>query len=165
MVQTSSQLPGRDQVSVDTIPRAIINEYCHGASVTALAQAHGISRDRVLEILRRAGFYDAETTKRPSDALKGRREALAQALLDDALMIREQLWQEHTIMGFFGKDAVWCEQTVDRPDVKSQLDILRTVESALKSVKQLADWDGGTRPQTVNLLLATAEALGVKDGE
>lgn len=93
------------------------------------------------------------------------RNALELEYARDAARLRKQLWEPAPVYSFGGKDNTFAEATLDEPDASSKLKLIQASQAALRSSLQIAEYNAGSKTETVNLILATAEVLGLKDGE
>ena len=104
--------------------------------------------------------------KAVTDDASAKRQHLALMQLEDAMRMREMLYEPCTVGQFGGKDNVWNEVTLDRPTFSDMGRIQQAVYSASSNAAKLLDADAGTQRSTINLVVATAEKLGLtaKDG-
>ncbi|GAA4684600.1 hypothetical protein [Streptomyces youssoufiensis] len=77
-----------------------------GRTISLIAQDLGLPFDR--------SATEEATRARMAD-LAEKRAILAEALVDDALRLSEQVWQPTTIYNFGGKDNTYAERQVDEP--------------------------------------------------
>lgn len=104
------------------------------STVSAVAQREGLSFDR--------SEVAAATAARQEDN-RDKRSRLQELLLDDALRMREQLWEPALVYNFGGKDNTYEERTLARPDFAGQATIMRAVGVAIDKSVRLAEVDSG----------------------
>lgn len=143
-----------------------------GLGRNAIAAAMGVGQRQVSEEAEALGlkFNRAITeaaTRARENASEEKRSLLLQEQLNDALRLREQLWAPCTIGQFGGRDNTWSEVALDRPLFADQLRIQQAVSGAIANVTKLLESQQGSNRATINLVIATAEKLGLTetDGE
>lgn len=127
---------------------------CSGDTVTRIARAEGLDFDR---------SETARAVESRKIDLAARRAELQTALLGDAERLRRQLWAPCRVFNFGGKDNTYEERELDKPPFADQLKIVQAVGVAVDRSLRLADHDSGTQAQAVNLIIATAQQLGLAD--
>jgi len=141
----------------------------HGEGVTrnAIAREVGRSPGTVSTVVRDAGLsfergaeVAAATVAKAMDNA-ARRARLEELLLEDALRLREQLWQPTLVYNFGGKDNTYEEHQLDRPDFGGQNAIMRTVGTAIDKAVRLAEVGKGSQDAgpVVSLLGALVDGL------
>lgn len=122
-------------------------------TVTRVVQAEGLSFERAPEVAA------ATAAKTMDNAAK--RARLEELLLDDALRLREQLWEPALVYNFGGKDNSYEERTLPQPDFGGQNAIMRTVGTAIDKAVRLAEVGRGTQDAgpVVSLLGALVDGL------
>ena len=105
---------------------------------------------------------EAATRAREASAAE-RRSLLMEKQLEDAHRLRAQMW-EPTILGQFGgRDNVWAEVKLDEPTFADKLRLQQAVNGAVNNVLRLQEANAGSHRSTINLVIATAEKLGLAD--
>lgn len=143
-----------------------------GLGRNAIALKMGVGQRQVSEEAEKLGLLfnraktEAATRARENDA-EEKRTLLLQHQLDDALKLREQLWSPCTIGQFGGRDNVWSEVQLERPPFADMLRIQQAVNGAVNNAQKLLEAAQGSNRATINLIIATAEKLGLAqtDGE
>jgi hypothetical protein len=122
----------------------------------AVADMHaaGLGRNEIARQLKRSGrtisliaidlgltFDNAEMTQvatkvRQAD-LAEKRTILAEALIDDALRLTEQMWQPAKIYNFGGKDNEYNERPVDEPPADAKRALMLAAGQAVQRSVQL----------------------------
>lgn len=117
-----------------------------GRTVSNFAATAGLSFDR--------DATAAATAAKVADS-QARLAELAATLIDDAHRIRRQLWEPCRVFSFGGRDNVYNEHELDRPDFAGQVKILTgvgiAVDKAMK-IQAAAEGGSGVRPALVDLL-------------
>lgn len=147
----------------------ILELHAEGWARNAIAREVGRSPGSVSTVVHDAGgsfervgeVAEAITAKVMDN--KAKRARLEELLLDDALALREQLWQPALVYNFGGKDNTYEEHQLDRPDFAGQAAIMRTVGVAIDKAVRLADVDKATTgaSEAKGILGALAESLQV----
>ena len=130
----------------------------NNAIVSAFAQENGLKfNTRVTEAATRA--KDAENAEK--------RAQLLAFQLDDALHFRSMMYKPMTIGNFGGRDNTWNEVTLESPPTGDLLRLQQAMNSAIRNVLQLMEAEAGSNRAIINLVIATAEQLGLAetDGE
>lgn len=105
------------------------------------------------------------TRQRVSDN-EEKRTMLLRFQLEDALFFREQLRAPCTIGQFGGRDNTWSEVKLDRPTFADQLRIQQAIVASTTNALRLLEQDAGSNRATINLVIATAEKMGLThDGD
>jgi hypothetical protein len=101
--------------------------------VSTVVHDAGLSFERAPEV--------AQATAAKQMDNRAKRARLEELLLDDALRLREQLWEPCLVYNFGGKDNTYEEHQLERPDFGGQQAIMRTVGVAIDKAVRLADVD------------------------
>lgn len=106
-------------------------------------------------------------TKAQQEDNRRMRARLQALLLEDAMRIREQLWEPAVVYNFGGRDNTYEEHTLDRPDFAGQNAIMRTVGVAIDKAVKLAEADREKQDagSVVSLLGALVDGLRDEYGE
>lgn len=124
-------------------------------SENAAAMGLSFSKRYMTDAARRAAQEDAAS----------KRAHLALLQIEDALNLREMMYEECIIGDFGGRDNVWSEVKLDRPTFSDIGKIQQAVYSASANAMRLLDSEAGTNRATINLVVATAEKLGLVDSD
>ena len=143
-----------------------------GASRNAIARQTGINNAIVSAFAQENGLkFNTRVTEaatRAKDAENAEKRALLLAYqLDDALHFRSMMYQPMTIGNFGGRDNTWNEVTLESPPTGDLLRLQQAMNSAIRNVLQLMEAEAGSNRAIINLVIATAEQLGLAetDGE
>lgn len=130
---------------------------CH--TVSRIAAELGLSFDRGNDPnLRKA------TEARKADA-RAKRAALANALLDDAERLRQQLFAPTITFNIGGKDNTYTEHPIPEPTFRDKRDIMHAVGIAVDRAVRLDEYDSGAGlGQVVSLLETIGQGLVAKHG-
>lgn len=144
--------------------------YHEGKGRNQIALELNIGGRQVSEACEEMGlkFSTAATEKatRAREAFSAeRRSLLMQKQLDDAHKLREQMWSPTTMGQFGGRDNVWSEVTLDEPTYADKLRIQQAINGAVNNVLRLMEAEAGSHRSTINLVIATAEKLGLSDSD
>lgn len=158
-------------VSQETANR-VLELHEQGLGRNAIARECGVSFSVVTRVVAQAGkTFDRTATAVAVEARKvdaaAKRTELQNRLLEDALRMRRKLWQPAVVYNFGGKDNTYEERTLDEPPFADKLKIMQAVATATTTSLRLAEHDSGQQTSSVNLIIATAQALGLTevDGE
>ena len=150
----------------------ILELYAQGMSRNAISREIGRSSKLVSRVVNEAGgsFSRASTAKATEAKVldaAAKRAALENLLLEDAAKLRDRLWKDCLVFNFGGKDNTYAEALLDEPTYTDKLKIIQSVSTAIQTSLRLSEHDAGTQRHSVNLIISTAEALGldVVDGE
>lgn len=135
----------------------ILALHAKGLGCKAIAREAGVSPSTVSKVCNEAGLtFDRTKTMVATKALvadaKHRRAELAEALLDDAMRLRAQLWEPAKAFNFGGKDNTYNEVQLDRPVFADQLKIIQAAEVAARRHQALIEMDttsGATAAESV----------------
>lgn len=142
-----------------------------GLSCNEIARLLGRSASTVSRLAREDGlsFERGEQTEAAARAKRAdaaeKRARLQDLLLDDALRLREQLWQRAKVYNFGGKDNTYAEEWLEQPDFAGQATILRAVGIAIDKAIKLAEQDratSGDADADGSLLADVVDALRAK---
>lgn len=143
-----------------------------GASRNAIARQTGINNAIVSAFARENGLkFNTKVTEaatRAKDAENAEKRAKLLAYqLDDALHFRSLMYQPMTIGNFGGRDNTWNEVTLESPPTGDLLRLQQAMNSAIRNALQLMEAEAGSNRAIINLVIATAEQLGLAetDGE
>lgn len=100
-----------------------------GRTISVEAWAMGLTFDN-------AAMTETATKVRQAD-LAERRTILAEALIDDALRLTEQMWQPAKIYNFGGKDNTYKERPVDEPPADAKRSLMLAAGQAIQRSIQL----------------------------
>ena len=143
-----------------------------GASRNAIARQTGINNAIVSAYAREAGLKfntrvtEAATRAKDAENAEKRAQLLAYQL-DDALHFRSMMYKPMTIGNFGGRDNTWNEVTLESPPTGDLLRLQQAMNSAIRNALQLMEAEAGSNRAIINLVIATAEQLGLAetDGE
>lgn len=145
----------------------ILSLHGEGETRNAIARLVGRSPGTVSTVVHDAGLSferapevaAATAAKTMDNAAK--RAALEELLLEDALRLREQLWQPALVYNFGGKDNTYEERTLPQPDFGGQQAIMRTVGVAIDKAVRLAEVSRGSQDAgpVVSLLGSLVDGL------
>ena len=143
-----------------------------GASRNAIARQTGINNAIVSAFAQenalRFNTRVTEAATRAKDAENAEKRAQLLAYqLDDALHFRSMMYQPMTIGNFGGRDNTWNEVTLESPPTGDLLRLQQAMNSAIRNALQLMEAEAGSNRAIINLVIATAEQLGLAetDGE
>ena len=124
-------------------------------SETAAEMGLSFSKRYMTDAARRASQEDAAS----------KRAHLALLQLDDAMNLREMMYEPCVVGAFGGRENVYTEVKLDRPTYSDIGKIQQAVYSAATNATRLLDAESGTNRATINLVVATAEKLGLTDSD
>lgn len=150
------------------------------AQVKAL-HAEGLTRNEIARQMRRSGKtvsriaemlgldFDRTRTAVATEARKvdarAKRTALAEALLDDAERLRQQLFAPALAWNFGGKDNTYEQQQIPQPSFRDQYQIMSAIGVAVDRHLRLDDHDAGDSAQVVGLLTKLFGDLQARHGD
>lgn len=102
-------------------------------SVTGTVQAAGMSFERV--------DMTAVAVEARRRDLQARRAALIIGLLEDAALLRAQLFSPTKAFNFGGKDNTYAEVQLDEPTFRDKRDIMSAITAALNSAARMEELD------------------------
>jgi hypothetical protein len=134
------------RVITDADRQAVADLAASGQGRNAIATATGLAPATVSKIAQSLGLGFARARTAAAAAAKqvdnrARRAALESALLDDAERLRGQLFAPCTVYGFGGMEYSFASAVLDRPDARSQRDIMSAVGVAVSSSLRIAAVD------------------------
>jgi hypothetical protein len=145
--------------------RKLSDLHAEGKSAYRIAKDLGRSRATVTKHAAEMGLSFAReqtaaaTSARVAD-LAAFRAAEAEALARDAQRLREQLWQPYTAWSIGGRENVYTEHQLDKPDVRSQRDIILAAKAAHEiSIKLTEATAGRGDADAASLLHQLGEAF------
>lgn len=142
-----------------------------GESRNAIAREVGRSPGIVSKVVKAAGrTFDrgdqvaAATEARQQDN-RAKRAALESDLLDDAIRLRQQLWQPATVYSFGGRDNTYASEVLPEPDASGKATILRAVGLAVDKSVKLSEVDRAAAgaDEGRSIVGAFFDALGLTD--
>lgn len=98
-------------------------------TVSVIAAELGLTFDR-------AEMTEVATKVRQAD-LAERRTILAEALVDDAMRLTEQMWQPAKVFNIGGKDNTYTEKAVDEPPADAKRALMLAAGQAIQRSVQL----------------------------
>lgn len=124
----------------------ILELHAQGLSRNDIAREAAVSGSTVSKVCNEAGLtFDRTKTQAATKAIvadaKHRRAILAEALLEDAIRLRAQLWEPAKAFNFGGKDNTYNEVSLDRPQFADQLKIIQATEVAARRHQALVEMD------------------------
>lgn len=100
-----------------------------GRTITVIAQDLGLSFDRTAT---------EEATRARSADLAEKRTILAEALIEDAMRLTEQMWAPSIIYNFGGKENTYEERPVDEPPADGKRQLMAAAGAAIDRSLKLA---------------------------
>lgn len=151
--------------------RQLIGWRNNGWSIARCASELDIPPAPVVAALRRAGVGQEECKTRNvrsaqaarQEQLREQRARIEQKLLDTAEELLGDVRAPSTVFSFGGKDNTYNSVVLDEPTHADKQRLVAAVTSAVTSARHLSEQDGSAQIHTVNLILATASALGLDD--
>lgn len=132
-----------------------------------VAREVGRSPGVVSKVCKAAGVsFDREAVKSATEARQAdnqaKRAQLQSDLLDDAIRLREQLWEPCVVYNFGGRDNTYEQHTLDQPDAAGKATLLRAVGIAVDKSVRLAEVDraGAGAAEGRGILGRLSDALG-----
>ena len=109
---------------------------------------------------------DKATRARESYAAENR-SLIMQTELEHAQRLQGMMFAPVIHGQFGGRDNTWNEVTLPEPLTADKLRLQQAVNGAVNNVLRLMEADAGSNRSTINLVIATAEKLGLSgvDGE
>jgi len=154
-----------------TVPpetQAEIIELCRqGVARNEIARRVGVGTSSVSGIVKRAGLnFDRSRIKKATEArqvdLAAKRARLQEVLLDDAMRLREQIWQPHEYVDHGGKDFDEARWTMDEPTPADKHKLMQAASAALGRSLDLAKHDTDDKAADARAMLTQlGAALGV----
>ena len=141
-----------------------------GLSQTGIAVYLGVSQSTISQACRALGLvFDSRVTQKAARAMAElnyeRRQVLQSLQYDIAIRAAQQI-NSPTVHGTFGgKDNTWNEVNLDHPIPRDQLALQQIINGAVSNLTRLEEQDNQSQRTTINLILATAEKLGLAGGE
>ncbi|MEU8473751.1 helix-turn-helix domain-containing protein [Streptomyces hygroscopicus] len=115
-----------------------------GRTISLIAQDLGLSFDRTAT---------EEATRARQADLAEKRTILAEALIEDAMRLTEQMWEPSTIYNFGGKDNTYEERTVDEPPADAKRQLMTAAGAAIDRSLKLAPPVVGTGEEDAKSML------------
>lgn len=135
-----------------------------GYSTRAIAKEIGVSHSSVSRHLSRLGAdtdrsQTAEATAARVRILQGRRIDLAEKLFEDAISMRERVWDSYEMVGNSPEGPV--RTTLDEPPLKEQSDGVKSIESLISTVDKLMEGAASNNDveDAKNVLMTIANGL------
>ncbi|MER8158152.1 helix-turn-helix domain-containing protein [Streptomyces sp. NPDC094472] len=100
-----------------------------GRTISVIAQDLGLSFDRTAT---------EEATRARSADLAEKRTILAEALIEDAMRLTEQMWAPSIIYNFGGKENTYEERPVDEPPADGKRQLMAAAGAAIDRSLKLA---------------------------
>ena len=151
---------------------AIAAAFHEGLGRNAIAAKLKIRAETVSEVCAELGLkFDSrnteKATRQKSVEAASRRAALMELQLEAAHRLSEQMFAPTKIYNFGGRDNTFAEESVPEPPFADKLRIQQSINGAVNNVLRLMEAEAGTNRSTINLVIATAEKLGLSetDGE
>ncbi len=143
----------------------ILALHAWGLDVKRIAAAAETTQGEVKRILEARKLQAAPGRRAQSrrDRIEAKRERLREALLDDAMRLRAQLWADKRVYTWTQEGELLVE-TLPGADPTDQSKIMQAVRQAIQASEQLQG-ESSQRTAAIDLLGAVADQLGLRDGE
>ena len=146
----------------------LVRLYVAGLSAAQVAAELGLDPQAVRDTLREHGYYPAESKRRlagisNANAARERRRRLEDNQLTIAERLQGQVFAPHEHFKLHVDGSV-TTHTTPEPTPVDKLRLVQATRAALESAQALSAW-GGADPRVASILEATAEAMGLTDGE
>ena len=92
-----------------------------------------------------------------------KRSLLMQKELEHAQKLQSQMFAPTTMGQFGGRDNTWNEVTIPEPNFADKLRIQQAINGNVNNILRLLEAEAGSHRSTINLVIATAEKLGLAD--
>ena len=83
--------------------------------------------------------------------------------LEHAQKLQSQMFAPTTMGQFGGRDNTWNEVTIPEPNFADKLRIQQAINGNVNNILRLLEAEAGSHRSTINLVIATAEKLGLAD--
>ena len=107
---------------------------------------------------------EAATRARETYAAE-RRSLLMQTELDHAQKLQSQMFAPAKQGQFGGRDNTWNEVALEEPNFADKLRLQQAINGCVNNILRLIEADAGSNRTTINLVIATAEKLGLADSD
>jgi hypothetical protein len=150
----------------------VLDLYDKGLNRTQISRATGILETDLTDILREEGLVLDVTKVKARN--KGRLEEAAE---QRARIMRKMMNASESLLGqmdaparvfnFGGRDNTFAEVELDAPPIADKLRLMQAAGIGVDKALALAAHDAGSARVSINLIMATAEKLGLdtSDGE
>ena len=145
--------------------------HAEGLSRNGISVVTGFRRDDVSTAAEEMGLkFNSKVTEKATRAIAEqnyeRRALLMRMQMDEALTLQRRMFEPVVQGQLGGLDNTWNEVELEEPTYADKLRIQQTINGALTNVMKLLEADQNSNRATINLILATAEKLGLTgDGE
>ena len=151
---------------------SIVDLWREGLSRGEISRRLGINDAKVTEIAQQEGLvFDRTTsvakTKGRLEQAAEQRSRIMHRMMDASENLLDLLDRPVTVFNFGGRDNTYAEQEVDAPPIADKLRLMQAAGVGVDKALALAAHDAGSATVSINLILATAEKLGLdtSDGE
>lgn len=150
----------------------VLDLYDQGLNRTQIARATGVDDADLTEILREEGLVLDVTKVKARN--KGRLEEAAEQrsrimrkMMNASESLLSQMDQPARVFNFGGRDNTFAEVELDAPPIADKLRLMQAAGIGVDKALALAAHDAGSARVSINLIMATAEKLGLdtSDGE
>ena len=150
----------------------VLDLYDKGLNRTQIARATGILETDLTDILREEGLVLDVTKVKARN--KGRLEEAAEQrarimrkMMNASESLLSQMDQPARVFNFGGRDNTFAEHELDEPPIADKLRLMQAAGIGVDKALALAAHDAGSARVSINLIMATAEKLGLDttDGE
>lgn len=150
----------------------VLDLYDRGLNRTQIARATGIDDAELTKLLREEGLVLDVTKVKARN--KGRLEEAAEQrarimrkMMNASESLLGQMEQPARVFNFGGRDNTFAEVELDAPPIADKLRLMQAAGIGVDKALALAAHDAGSARVSINLIMATAEKLGLdtSDGE
>ena len=150
----------------------VLDLYDKGLNRTQIARATGILETDLTDILREEGLVLDLTRVKARN--KGRLEEAAEQrsrimrkMMNASESLLSQMDQPARVFNFGGRDNTFAEVELEAPPIADKLRLMQAAGIGVDKALALAAHDAGSARVSINLIMATAEKLGLdtSDGE
>ena len=150
----------------------VLDLYDKGLNRTQIARATGILETDLTDILREEGLVLDLTRVKARN--KGRLEEAAEQrsrimrkMMNASESLLSQMDQPAIVFNFGGRDNTFAEVELEAPPIADKLRLMQAAGIGVDKALALAAHDAGSARVSINLIMATAEKLGLdtSDGE
>lgn len=150
----------------------VLDLYDKGLNRTQIARATGILETDLTDILREEGLVLDVTRVKARN--KGRLEEAAEQrsrimrkMMNASESLLSQMDQPARVFNFGGRDNTFAEVELEAPPIADKLRLMQAAGIGVDKALALAAHDAGSARVSINLIMATAEKLGLdtSDGE
>ena len=151
------------------IRNKIADLHAAGQGRNAIARTLGLADNAVSDTAADLGLtFQSQARQRIArqariDQAERRRHEIIEQGYQQIQKLQNQMFEPTTIGEFGGRENTWAETELDEPMFRDKLAITQAIRAIAQTIAKLEEKDNGGSKMMVNLVMATAEQLGLSD--